>query len=416
MKRIHTLLLLVLVASLTACLSDECTETHTFYQYTPVMVNLNEFRTPTINTFANKTLIHPGKIYFYKNYLLINEQGKGIHFYDISQEATPKYVVFYDILGNFDMAIQNDRLFVDNVIDLVQIDISNISQPRIVNRVNDFNNTYQNSGQKEFVAYYEKSNISQVFDCSIANNNRFFRNNGGWWGNNQDVISVAAINKQNSGNTGIGGSTARFTLAHDHLYTVDNSNLSTWNIKNLERLSTKQMGWGIETIFPFKDKLFVGSNTGMFIYDAQDPANPKLRSTFTHARACDPVVANDTRAYVTLRTGNACAGTNNQMDIINIQNIDNPQLVKTVAMKNPHGLAILGNKAYVCEGKYGLKVVNIDRDNGETISENRSIESTDVIALRENNLLVVGPKGFYFVDASDAKNLKVKGSILKSDK
>ena len=46
----------------------------------------------------------------------------------------------------------------------------------------------------------------------------------------------------------------------------------------------------------------------MQIYDNSQPEIPLTSSSFFHATSCDPVVANDSMAYVTLRTGNTCQG------------------------------------------------------------------------------------------------------------
>ena len=52
-----------------------------------------------------------------------------------------------------------------------------------------------------------------------------------------------------------------------------------------------QVDWQVETIYPFKDKLFIGSNNGMYIYDINSsPGNPVKVGEFTHARSCDPVL------------------------------------------------------------------------------------------------------------------------------
>ena len=70
-------------------------------------------------------------------------------------------------------------------------------------------------------------------------------------------------------NTGIGGSMARFTIKGDYLYTVDSYDLKTFDIKdkvNPEITSEVNLGWGIETIFPYGENLFIGAQSGMHIY------------------------------------------------------------------------------------------------------------------------------------------------------
>ena len=67
----------------------------------------------------------------------------------------------------------------------------------------------------------------------------------------------------------MGGSMARFTIMNDRMYTVGTSNLDVFNISNPENpLNTarKNIGWNIETIYPFKDKLFIGTTTSKYVF------------------------------------------------------------------------------------------------------------------------------------------------------
>jgi hypothetical protein len=147
----------------------------------------------------------------------------------------------------------------------------------------------------------------------------------------------------------------------------------------------------------------------MFIYDNSNPSSPEYRSSFMHVTACDPVVVNDDYAFVTLRSGTRCEGFNNQLDVINIENLNSPWLVKTYPMQNPHGLGIDGNTLFICEGDYGLKVFDISDVND--ISSNQlehfpDINSFDVIPY-EKVLLMIGEDGFYQYDYSDLKNIRL---------
>ena len=51
------------------------------------------------------------------------------------------------------------------------------------------------------------------------------------------------------------------------------------------------------------NRLFIGSQTGMFIYNLSNPDNPVQDGQFNHVRSCDPVIADEKYAYVTLRSG-----------------------------------------------------------------------------------------------------------------
>src|SRR6476469_1543782 len=76
--------------------------------------------------------------------------------------------------------------------------------------------------------------------------------------------------------TGVGGSLARFTIAKSHLYIADERSVITYDItdpKNPVQKSQTLIPAAIETIYPYKDKLFVGGVAGMYIFDISTPGN-----------------------------------------------------------------------------------------------------------------------------------------------
>jgi len=167
--------------------------------------------------------------------------------------------------------------------------------------------------------------------------------------------------------------------------------------------------WDIETLFPMAGNLFIGSNSGMLIYDISNPEVPEYRSTFTHAKACDPVIVSGNIAYVTLHDGSECQGFVNQLDVIDVSDINNPSLIKSFPMNNPHGLSIVDKTLYLCEGQSGLKTFDISDNNN--IDKNLLDQVTgffgwDVIVLPSGNqVMVVGSDGIYQFDAKDRSNL-----------
>ena len=213
---------------------------------------------------------------------------------------------------------------------------------------------------------------------------------------------------------GVAGSMARFALVNDYLYTVTISAINSFNISQPQNplfTGVVNMGWGIETIYPFQNNLFIGSTTGMFIYGTTNPAKPNYIARFSHATACDPVVADNDYAYVTLRTGNACSGQNNQMDLINIQNLSSPRLVKSYPLSNPHGLCKDGNVLFICDGTSGLKVYNATNVSDlQLVKTIDGINAFDVIAY--NNLaLVVGKDGLYQYDYTNLSNIRLLSKL-----
>lgn len=164
------------------------------------------------------------------------------------------------------------------------------------------------------------------------------------------------------GNTGQGGSLARFTIANDHLYVVDNKKLYTYSLANSATpvlTNNQQISTDIETIYAYQDKLFIGSQEAMYIYSISDASHPVREGQASHVRACDPVVAKDKYAYVTVRSGTSCGGTISALMVYDITYISNPSLKKTINLEGPYGLGIKDNRLYVCNGSNGLNVYDI---------------------------------------------------------
>jgi len=70
-------------------------------------------------------------------------------------------------------------------------------------------------------------------------------------------------------------------------------------------------------------------------------------------------------AYSTIRTGNGCGGTLNQLDIIDVRTMESPSLVKSISLNSPYGLGVDGSRLFICDGIAGLKM--FDRTDPENI-------------------------------------------------
>jgi len=406
--------------SLQSCV-DNCQTTTTYTYFEPVYQTTEEIR-QQFEIQDPRDLVSPGKIYMLGDFLFINERGEGIHIIDNSIPSNPMKLKFINIPGNFDMAAKGGFLYADNYIDLLAIDIRDLSNIQLVKRVENVFPMYNNQfgfwadDGMVITGWEEKQTVAVNQDCD---------NNAGeiWLFNDMialregfDIAASAAPQSVPNSPIGIGGSMARFAIYTDLLYTIDDYQMTVFNIDNLyDPLpgNVINMGWGIETIFPYKDKLFIGAQNGMHIYDNATPTEPVYISSFLHVTTCDPVVVNDQYAYVTLRSGNACNGFTNQLDVINIEDLNNPYLVKSYSMQNPHGLGLDGQTLFITEGEFGLKV--FDATDPNTIDDNlikqfQDIHGYDVIP---NNgvLMMIGDDGLYQYDYRDIENIELLSVI-----
>lgn len=412
MKAIPTLscftCLLSIALLLPSCVQDECEAVVTYQAFEPVYAHPDDFRHP-VEFESPRSLKDPGKIYVYQDILLINEREAGIHVIDNSDPEAPQPVGFLNIPGNVDMAVRGHLLYANNYVDLVTVDISNPVNPVFAGRTQEAIPHQGFSEDLGFIVSYEEVPVTEEYPCNDNPGASFSRNG-------TVFIDVAAggafdaVNESSSGqasDVGIGGSMARFTLAMDHLYIVDEYRLHVFGLSAPEvpeKVNTVNIGWGIETIFPYQDKLFIGANNGMYIFDNSNPTAPEQLSIFAHATACDPVFVDGNVAYVTLRDGRECETFTNQLDVVDVTTLTDPVLIKSFGMHNPHGLSKLGDALYICENDQGVKV--FDASDAQTVGDRQigkmtGFQAYDIITLQGGLAIVVGEDGLYQYDISE---------------
>lgn len=390
----------------------------------PIYLSYAELREAVADTTPME-FSHPGKIYLLGDYIFVNEVRKGIHVVDNSDPSGPEVISFIRIPGNIDMAVRNNILYADSYVDLVAIDISDLDDIREVAR---FENVFSYS----LPPYEAQTRLGQVDEAQgvvvdwvteevTEEVDGYSYNYGIRYWENMFLMNDAAFFGSSSGGssqtlTGTGGSMARFIIYDDILYTIDVSQLHMFDISDEltpVTAGSSSVGWNIETVFIARDHLFIGSTSGMYIYDLADPINPQWVSSYWHVTSCDPVVVEGNYAYVTLRTGNLCEGDVNQLDIVDIHNLDSPKRIKSYPMHNPHGLGIEEGTLFICDGEAGLKV--FDAKDPLHLMNNQlahfsEINTFDVIPV-QSRLIMIGENGLYQYDYSDLSDIRLLSMI-----
>jgi hypothetical protein len=336
--------------------------------YRPVYHTTAEVRA-NIKSNAPRALEHPGKLFVIGKYIFLNEVDKGIHIIDNSNPSAPRNVAFIDLPGNIDLAVKENTLYADSYTDMVTLDIADPLRVQVKKFTDNAfpNRRYENgfvADTNKVIVDWIRTDTTVLVDCGSG---------GGFYPPafaTMDFVALSSSSGQNKSTTpfgaGVGGSMARFTLMNNYLYTVTDTRLNVFNVSSPndpQFVNFSSVGWNIETIYPFKDRLFIGSNSGMFVFATTDPTHPTLLATFSHARSCDPIIADDRYAYVTLRSGTQCQGYTNQLDVLNIDDISNPRLVRSYPMTNPRGLSKDGSILFICDGTEGIKVYDATKAN-----------------------------------------------------
>ncbi len=326
------LLTLLLAFSLSSCLEDRCEDEQTFYVYDAVTITEAEWRTDNFVRDEAREVCEPSGFYVYGDLLLVVDAGAGLHLIDNSDNAAPTPIGFITMPGGRGLAVRNNVLYISQFTDILTFSLDNPREPRFLQRTRDVFTTGSVfagvDGNGDYVIRYDKRAETVTRSCDEVPPN-VWGGGGGWWLEGDVLFSANAFvtNTANAGATqpdvvGVGGSLARFTIANSTLYTVDDRKLTAFGLQDPtrpERAGEVNLGWGIETIFPQGDLLFVGAETGMHILRAADPLNPEYLSTFQHVRACDPVVVRGNLAYVTIWAGSDCGNSGrDQLEVIDI--------------------------------------------------------------------------------------------------
>lgn len=215
-------------------------------------------------------------------------------------------------------------------------------------------------------------------------------------------IIFLACNGSGSSEGAKAGSLARFSINNDNLYTINGSNIDVLDINdtvNLYLQSSSIVSWNIETLFSYKNLLYVGSDDGFYIMKKDDRGNLEVENFVTHFIGCDPIIVNDDIAYVTLHSSSNCRGTGlNELQIYDVNDTKNIKLLKIEQMKSPKGLGIDKNKLFICDGEEGLKIYDINKSNNifdlTQIEQLKSIDCFDLIV--DNNILFISSSNKIF--------------------
>ena len=412
-----TIMILALI-SIVSC-KDSSIEYRKYMANVPQYMSYEDMRKPVKSTAAY-AIATAGKIYIKDNYLFVNEKYKGIHVFDNSNPASPVNLTFIDIPGNVDLAVRGNYLYADNYVDLVVLDISDIMQPKEVSRIKDiFPYTIP-----ETIHVYPIANIDKeqgvIIGWQAKEVTEEITNNGinpYYYFEKGDGLFM--MNGSNGGPTqtvGVGGSMARFIINGNQFYGLNQTSLQVIDINQptVPVAGAKiEMSRMVETVFIDGANLFIGTQTGMLIYDITNPSVPLYKSAYNHFQSCDPVIVKDNLAYVTLRAGNRCGNWQNVMEVIDLNVIASPVLMKSYAMEEPYGLGIDNKTLFVCDGKAGLKIYDASdplRIDLNMLKRYSDLKALDVIPCGKV-LIMIAEDGIYQYNYSDLQNIKQLSKI-----
>jgi hypothetical protein len=413
MKKITYLFFITALFNLTGC-KDYVDEYITYTINEPLFIPESEFRS-AVEVDQPKPIEKQGKIVFYNDYLYISQPYHGIHVIDNRDPSNPKNVAFIDLPGNADMHVRNNMLYADSYVDLVWLDITDPAKPVYKGRKAEVFPLAFPPTDNEYGIDYEQCmdrNNGIVVGWKKVEKREQVRNYKphwwGWGGMQEDAMYGGS---NGGASIGVAGSMSRFAIYKDYLYTVMHNQLGIFDLSGdspVKRVEDLYVGFNVETIFSYKDCMFMGTPTGMIIYALEDPLKPVRQSMITHVFGCDPVVVENDIAYVTVRSGTFCGQDANQLIIVDVSDVKKPKHMVTYNMKSPKGLGIDNGTLFVCDD--GLRVFNtadprtiMHPDN--MLAHFGDMDGFDVIPYNDV-LMVIADDGIYQYDYSDLQLIK----------
>ncbi|MCB9263436.1 MAG: hypothetical protein H6558_00270 [Lewinellaceae bacterium] len=304
----------------------------------------------------------PGKIWVEGQYLYVNIIDQGVLIFDNANPAAPRQEKWLPIPNCREIAVVNGILFANHYDDLISLDMQAFLEEDACKEI-----------QRIEGVFPERADQDNIPVCRLATNGGLATPQGG-------SMSCFAIDDPST---------------PQYLYAINRNTIHAFNIDETGSIrkagSPIMVSDEIETVFIEGAQLFLGARSGMHIYSLANPDQPRFVGRYSHMTGCDPVVVENGMAYVTIRNGNNCGQTVNQLHVVNIRNPASPSLIARFNMTNPHGLGVDQGKVFVCDGAAGLKILQADDPRAlRQIGADPSVGNAyDVIVFPDSRQLIV---------------------------
>lgn len=401
MKNLYIQFTLLLFAILlVSCTDDSGTVEVDYLEATAIYGDIDEIRAIPLNE-DGRTIQNPGKIFIGDGFILIGEEGQGIHVISNQDRSNPISENFIQIPGNKEFFVSGNTLYAESYYDVIKIDVSDPFNAQLISRSKNAIQDYFINDKGETLigfSYIEKNIVldeNDDFMKEVIDDQLVYLDFA------KNVIPKSSVPSSFAGNSAQSiGTLNRITKSNNHIYLVSNSNMIIIDDNDFESdvIRLENIKEDMETVFPYQNKLFVGSKTSMSVFDISNNSIPSELSDFEHATSCDPVLPYSDVAFVTLRTADfsPCPGNSNSLLVIDISDVSNATQLHEIQLASPYGMTIINNHLLVANGTSGLSIFNVeDPRNPQLVQKNEDIVAYDIIADPNNAdyLFITGQEG-----------------------
>ena len=307
--------------------------------------------------------------------LLLVSDVSGLHIYDVSNLAAPTQRMRIRLHDNLSSAVKDDIIYTNDEGQLKAIRLTGDSY------------TVVDSIGRKYPRYYEGPIDGYGGGgCSACTNS-------------YDVATGIPAPG------GTGSSYATFAVIDNYLYRADrHGSLITYDITTpdkIKQIGSVDVGWGVESLYPTPNFLFVGGGSGMYIFDRMQPEKPVQISKIEHTRACDPVVVSGSTAFVTLRGSGICGGAADELLCVTIKDPHKPEVMTAKALVTPWGLALQGPQLYVSHGDSGYSLFDVTDPSSPALTATWNDTPTRDFIWSGHTLFVMSQHNVFIYDVTD---------------
>jgi hypothetical protein len=387
MKLINRFLFLLVAISLiqTSCSKVSGRIKISYTKATAVYGNLDSLRSlPLVN--ESKSVERAVGHFVGRDYILIGERSKGVHVFDNTNMSAPENISFINIPFCKEFYVDGDYLYAESGYDLLKINIKDVRSPKIEHRMNNaFSHKVYKNNKGEVLLGFTYQKATDEFTVGSPEAKEIERQGKLHVDHSGRMIPLSTVPTMFVGNNGKSkGTINRIAVYYDHIYVIgiDKLHVFQTSAAQISKTSTITIDEGSETLYTERNRLFIGSESMVRVYNLKNRSNPTMESKVEHATSCDPVLAEGDVAYSTLRStaNEGCAGTDNVLLVLEVKPSKKARLLETIDMRSPYGMTIFDNLLLVGEGLNGLTIFNItEKERPEELKKLNNIVAYDVM-------------------------------------
>jgi hypothetical protein len=367
-----------------SCSKNKGTITLTYNKATAIYGDIEAIRATPLSS-SPRAIEKAGKIFIDEDVLLIGEKLKGIHVFDNTNAFSPVNIGFINLPFAEEFYVLNRTIYAVSHYDFVKIDISSLSNPTLIHRLEfAFGEPIKNN-KNETLLGFNFIQTTESFELDSKEAQELEKTNYLYYDYTNQLIPQANVPSSFAGNgTEIKGTLNKIAVHQDYVYVIGNDRVYTFQDSptNLTATTTVTVGSNLETIYPQDNNLFIGTRFSMIVMSISNPTMPSYISEYNHPTSCDPVLPYGNVAYLTLRTGDfsGCSGDVNSVSVLNISNVSNPIKIDEFPLTSPYGMTLINNKLFVGEGENGITIFDAANPSSLVqLTHNSSIKAYDII-------------------------------------